>query len=120
MAGLREALRCATADIHEALHGAEPFAQIARGGISVADYSALLQCLHRYHSEMAGACEAGAAALDAPALAFGHRVRVARLKEDMVFLDTLPAMDRTHQPAHDSAFSIGCLTPSWARPWAAR
>ena len=95
MARLREHLRCATADIHEALHGAEPFARIARGKISRGEYGVLLQTLHRYHNEMAGACEAGAAALDAPALAESHGGRIARLAEDMAFLGVVPATDGT-------------------------
>ena len=108
MGVLRTYLSRATADIHQALHGAAPFAQIARGEITHAGYGALLRLLHRYHLGMAGACAAGAQALDARELENGHRARIARLCDDLSFLDVAPA-DDAREPVQGSAFSIGCL-----------
>jgi len=104
----REHLRRATADMHEALHAAAPFAQIAQGDIDRADYGALLRLLHRYHLGMAGGCAAGAAALDLPELAASHRARIARLQDDLAFVNVPPAAV-VCEPARDGAFSVGCL-----------
>jgi heme oxygenase len=101
-------LASATADIHEALHGAAPFARIAQGFIDPAGYGALLQLLLRYHSGLAGICEAGARHLDIPQLAAAHRDRIARLEQDLAFLNRLPAA-AMQEPARDEAFSVGCL-----------
>jgi heme oxygenase len=107
-AGVRDHLRFATADIHQALHGAEPFARIAQGRMDRAGYGALLVRLHRYHCAMAMLCAAGAQALGAPQLAAAHRARVAALQDDLAFLATAPA-DVTEEAADDPAFAIGCL-----------
>lgn len=106
--GVRDHLRFATVDIHEALHGAEPFARIAQGRMDCAGYGALLVRLHRYHCAMAALCGAGAHALGAPQLAAAHRARVAALQDDLAFLDIAPS-GVTEEAADDPAFAIGCL-----------
>lgn len=108
MTSVREGLRDATKDIHEALHGAVPFARIAEGAMDRAGYAALLRMLHRYHTAMAPACEAGAAALGVPELAQAHRVRIAALEQDMAFLAARPGCV-AGEAAGGPAFSIGCL-----------
>ena len=105
---VRERLRDATAQIHEALHGAAPFARIADGGMDTPGYGALLRMLHRYHAMMAVPCEAGAAALAAPELARAHQQRIAALEQDMAFLGVMPERG-AGEVAGDAAFSIGCL-----------
>lgn len=104
---VREELREATREVHEALHRATPFARIADGEMDLESYGALLQFLHRYHGLMTGACEAGAMALDAPELAAAHRARIAALEQDMDFLGVTPkaGLAETAQ----GAFAIGCL-----------
>jgi heme oxygenase len=104
----RAHLAGATADIHEALHGAAPFARIAQGRIGAAGYGALLQLLLRYHSGMAGICETGAQHLGIPQLAAAHRARIARLEQDLDFLNHSPVA-AIGEPARDSAFAVGCL-----------
>ena len=108
MTSVRDRLRDATAEIHQALHGAVPFARIAEGGMDRQGYGALLKMLHRYHAMMAGPCEVGAAALSAPELALAQRARIAALEQDMTFLGVVP--DRgAGEAAGDAGFCIGCL-----------
>ena len=108
MGPARDRLRQATADIHNALHGAAPFLLIEQGRIGHAGYGALLVLLHRYHCAMASACGEGAAALRAPELAAAHRARIARLRQDIAFLN-VPLAETLKDPVRDGAFSIGCL-----------
>jgi heme oxygenase len=105
---MRERLRAATADIHEALHRAATFARIADGIIDLAGYRELLQFLHRYHGAMAPLCAKGAAALGAPELEAAHRERLAALVNDLSFCSAQPS------PCADDAgaepfFAAGCL-----------
>ena len=86
----RTRLRQATADVHEALHRAAPFAAIADGSISRARYGEMLVLLHRYHRSLAPLCLRGAQALDAPELGAAHRVRIALLEDDLDALDQTP------------------------------
>ena len=108
MGSARNHLARATADIHNALHGAAPFALIEQGRIGHAGYGALLVLMHRYHCAMAKSCEAGAMALQAPELAAAHRMRLARLKADLDFLN-IPAAETMESPVQNDAFSIGCF-----------
>ncbi|MBA2587865.1 MAG: biliverdin-producing heme oxygenase [Alphaproteobacteria bacterium] len=108
MTSVRDRLREATAEIHQALHGAAPFARIAEGEMDRQGYGALLQMLHRYHVMMAGPCEAGAAALAAPELALAHRARIAALEQDMAFLGVKPERGAV-DIAGNAGFCIGCL-----------
>src|SRR5215475_6932535 len=87
---LRAHLAQATADIHESLHGAAPFARIAQGRMTRKGYGALLQFLFGYHSAMAGLCEAGARALGVIELGDAQQARIARLMDDLTFLGVLP------------------------------
>jgi len=104
----RAQLQAATREIHEALHGAAPFAAIADGSIDRAGYAVLLAGLHRYHAAMLGPCAAGARVLDAPALNVAQHGRVMALEEDLAFLGAriLPALPDT---VTDGAFAVGCL-----------
>ena len=108
MGAVRAHLAGATADIHQALHGAAPFARIAQGDIGAAGYGTLLQVLLRYHGGMAGICEAGARRLDIPQLAAAQRDRIGRLEQDLAFLKRLPVAAMC-EPARDDAFAVGCL-----------
>lgn len=104
----RAQLQAATREIHEALHGAAPFAAIADGSIDRAGYAALLAGLHRYHCAMLGPCAAGARVLDAPALNVAQHGRVLALEEDLAFLGTrvLPVIADS---VTDGAFAVGTL-----------
>jgi heme oxygenase len=108
MGPVRAHLARVTAEIHESLHAAAPFARIAQGTIGRDGYGRLLAMLHRYHGGMAGLCMAGAQALDASFLAQAHHARIARLEEDLAFLGVTP-MAVQPEPARDAGFSIGCL-----------
>jgi heme oxygenase len=101
-------LRAATDDIHQVLHGAEPFARIAAGSITAAEYGAVLGMLWRYHTAMSPLCVAGAKALHAPELAGAHAARLWLLKDDLDFLG-LAAPSAAAEPVPDDAFAIGCL-----------
>lgn len=108
MGALRSHLARATADIHESLHGAAPFARIAEGRMNRDGYAALLILLHRYHGGMARLCATGATALDASELGRAHGMRIARLEADLAFLG-VAARTAQPEPARDAAFSIGCV-----------
>lgn len=105
---VRERLRQATAEIHEALHDVRPFARIAEGRMDREEYGALLQMLHRYHRAMVSACDTGARALNAPELAAAHRARITALEQDMDFLGA-GAQTGADEAAGDAGFCIGCL-----------
>jgi heme oxygenase len=112
---VRDQLRAATMEIHQALHHAAPFAAIAAGTMDKTGYGALLQVLHRYHSHMAPFCDAGARALGAPALAVAHQTRIMTLEADLSHLG-LPQQNGTDffPGANDTgrdtpSFGAGCL-----------
>jgi heme oxygenase len=90
MMTVRTRLREATADIHEALHRAAPFAAIADGTVTRNSYGETLVMLHRYHRSLAPLCLAGAQALDAPELGAAHQARIARLEDDLDALEITP------------------------------
>jgi heme oxygenase len=130
---VRERLREATDEIHQALHRAAPFARIADGTMDRGGYGRVLLMLHRYHTSMAAHCAAGADALDAPQLAFAHRSRIQALEDDLAYLALAGAQARAGAPKSklrrvrlaaerterhsaegreagpEAAFSIGCL-----------
>ncbi len=105
---VRARLRAITDDIHQALHGAAPFAAIAAGTLDRPGYGALLSFLHRYHQEMAAVCRQGARYLKAPELAAAHRARLAALEEDLNFLGQ-PVPPVFAAPEKEGAFAAGCL-----------
>jgi heme oxygenase len=105
---VRERLRAATADVHEALHGAAPFARIAAGGMDAPGYAALLRMLFRYHAAMTPACAAGAARLDAPELAQAQRRRLADLRADLGVFGQSPSMIEP-PPLQGGDFAVGVL-----------
>lgn len=88
---VRAHLRAATAELHEALHRAAPFAALAEGHATRAGYGAMLRLLHRYHTAMAPLCARGAVALHAPQLAAAHRARLSALELDLAHLGEAPS-----------------------------
>ena len=108
MGAVRDKLRAATSEIHEALHRAGPFARIEDGTIGRAGYGALLQMLHRYHHGMEAACVTAADVLDAPQLGLAQRNRVLRLEDDLAVLG-LGAQTATSVAVTDPDFATGCL-----------
>jgi len=103
----RTRLRSVTADIHEALHGADPFARIAEGRMDRQAYAALLRFLFRYHAAMEAPCAAGAARLGVGELAQAHRRRLAALSVDLAALGASAA---TPAPMPgDGDFAVGIL-----------
>jgi heme oxygenase len=108
MAGARDHLRDATAQIHESLHGAAPFARIAAGAMDRGGYAALLLFLYRYHACMAEICSLGAARLQAPALAAAQRARLVALRADLAVFGCHPGGARG-APQGNADFAVGCL-----------
>ncbi len=108
MSGAHKSLRDATQAVHEALHGAEPFARIAEGRMDREGYGALLVMLHRYHTAMAGHCIVAAASLQAPVLGDAHRLRLAALKSDLAWCRQAAAREE-EEPARHADFAVGCL-----------
>jgi heme oxygenase len=107
-ATVRGQLRAATADMHEALHHAAPFARIADGRMDLDGYGALLDFLYRYHAALAPVCAAGAAALGLPDLAQAHRQRLTLLRNDLeATARALPAA--ISERPRDPGFNAGCL-----------
>jgi len=103
----RARLRGVTAGIHEALHGAEPFARIAEGRMDRQAYAALLRFLFRYHAAMEAPCAAGAAWLGVPELAHAHRCRLANLRADLAALGA-KAVTAAPVPGNGD-FAVGIL-----------
>ena len=102
-------LRQATETIHQALHRARPFAAIADGRATRADYAHTLQLLYRYHAAMASLVMRGALALSLPALVEQHRARLAALMADLDFLGLpCPAVAANDGTAQDD-FAVGAL-----------
>lgn len=107
-ATVRGRLRAATADIHEALHHAAPFARIAEGRMDLDGYGALLDFLYRYHAALAPVCAAGAAALGLPELAAAHQHRLTLLRGDLE-ANARAAPSFIAETPRDPAFNAGCL-----------
>jgi heme oxygenase len=108
-AATRFRLRMVTDAAHQALHHAAPFAAIAEGRASLAQYTGTLRTLHRYHAAMAQPCVAGAAALAMPEAAHAQTARLAALESDLASLgEAIP--DRGPAPAPAEAdFAVGVL-----------
>ncbi len=105
---VRRHLRAATEEMHLSLHRAAPFAAIAGGQATLADYGGILRFLYRYHTAMAPVCTAGAAALGAEELAYAHAARLDRLAHDLSGLGfALPAC--ATGAAGESGFCAGAL-----------
>ena len=105
---VRDQLRAVTAEIHEALHHAAPFAAIAAGTLDRRGYGAVLFFLHRYHKGFGENCDQGARALGAPQLAAAHQARITALENDLAYLDLAPAAPLPPPPAK-GVFAAGCL-----------
>lgn len=104
----RDRLRVATAQIHQELHTAAPFARIAAGGMDRVAYVDLLLFLYRYHSAMAGSCNQGAIRLGALTLAAAQDARLDALKADLAFFACGPVPSRGAAPRTDD-FAVGVL-----------
>lgn len=107
---VRAALRDRTAGIHEALHGAAPFAAISEGRLELDGYRRLLRALFDYHSSLAAAVETGCRYLHLPALLAACEGRRKLLAAD---LDSLggTTRDLTGRPfaAVEQAWAAGAL-----------
>ena len=97
----RARLRAATADIHQALHDAAPFAAIANGSVTLEGYGRTLAFLHRYHGCMMPYCVRGALALGLPGLAAAQAARLQALERDLAHLGVVPAVTMAEQPGDD-------------------
>jgi len=107
---VRDSLRTATAEAHQALHRATPFARIAAGEIDRQGYISLLRALQRFHGTMAPFCRVACAALGAPALLHYQVNRLDRLRRDLAFFGLAwPQPDNLPTEEAGEAFSIGCL-----------
>ncbi len=84
------------------------FARIAAGEMDRGAYAELLQFLQRYHGAMAGACAAGAARLNLPALAAAHRARLEALRADLSVFGRQPVAVLASVP-NAGDFAVGCL-----------
>ncbi|WP_167737636.1 biliverdin-producing heme oxygenase [Sphingomonas parva] len=101
---VRFALRSATEEVHERLHVARPFRDIAEGRLPLSGYGRLLASLHSFHAQLEAACDGAWAG--APRSAG----RVARLESDLGHLGEAapPVPDGWSPPARDGA-ALGCL-----------
>jgi heme oxygenase len=86
MPSVRMRLRAATDQIHQSLHHAAPFAAIAEGTITLADYGATLVFLHRFHAAMLASCITGSRALESDVLGELQAARIAALEQDLTHL----------------------------------
>jgi heme oxygenase len=105
---MRQQLRTITAEIHQALHGAEPFARIAAHTMDRKGYAALLCFLFRYHAAMQAACAAGAVRLHAPELADAQQRRLTALRADLAVLGAAVPVLLCDVPG-ESDFAVGVL-----------
>ena len=88
-----QALRQATTDIHQRLHGLPPFVAILDGSIDLAGYRALLGRLHAFHAPLE-------ALLDAHAAAFArHGIDLATRRRAALLVDDIAALGGTVEPA---------------------
>lgn len=106
---VRDHLRRATSDIHEALHRAAPFAAITGGTATRADYAATLRFIHRYHSTMAPLCAKAAMTLGAPSLADAHAQRIAALENDLTHFGVATVGIHDAHDIRSADFCIGAL-----------
>ncbi len=106
----RSALRAETAGVHEALHGAPPFAAIAERRLERSGYQRLLWALSDFHSSLADVIEAGCQRLQSPAVFAACERRRHLLALD---IDSLggPARDLAVGPIKplNGAWAAGCL-----------
>jgi heme oxygenase len=106
---VRDRLRAATQDIHQALHRAAPFANIADGAVTLESYRHTLQLLHRFHVLLSPLCVRGAKCLGRPELALAHTGRVAALEMDMACLGVTADVPDDAPPDGGEAFCAGVL-----------
>ena len=110
MRPVRATLRKRTAAIHEALHGAAPFAAIAERRLDLGGYCRLLGALSGFHSSLAIVVEAGCRSLDDPALLTACERRRELLARDLDAIGGQGAT-RASRPLEliDEAWAAGCL-----------
>ena len=108
LSSVRQQLRAATDETHQALHSAAPFVAMARGPADLVQYGQTLRFLHRYHTAMAPLCAAGAAALALPELGAAHAARIAALVQDLAHLG-LAAHAAEADIVGSKDFGIGAL-----------
>jgi heme oxygenase len=86
------AVRAATADVHERLHGLPTFVRILDGSIALADYRALLLRLHGFHGPLEAAFVARADDFARHGIDIRQHRRVPALRDDIEALgDVVPA-----------------------------
>ena len=106
----RTTLRARTADIHQALHVAAPFAAIAEGRATVAGYGEVLLALHAFHSSMAPAVERACRELALPDLHRACERRRQALAADLRATGAAAApADAPAVPVGDAPWAVGCL-----------
>ena len=88
---VREALRSATAAVHERLHVAAPFQAIAAGALPAERYGRLLGRIHAFHS-----------------LVDPHTTRLEALEADLEELHALAAVPPLWERPEGAAARLGC------------
>lgn len=106
---VRERLRAATSAVHEALHGAAPFAKIAAGQLDRRGYAALLGALHTFHTSMAPLVSAACAELRLPAVDRGAARRRDDLRHDLRACAGTMRTDVPEVGPHGGACAVGGL-----------
>jgi heme oxygenase len=106
---VRDQLRAATDEIHQALHRATPFAAIADGTATLESYGCTLRFLHRIHSALSAHCLRGANGLGVPQLASAHARRIAMLEIDLACLGVMADAPDDAAPDAGEAFCAGVL-----------
>lgn len=106
---VRDQLRAATDDIHQALHHAAPFAAIAEGAATLQSYGRTLRFLHRFHSSLSPYCARGAKGLGVPELASAHARRMAALQIDLACLGVMADAPDDVALHEGEAFCAGVL-----------
>jgi len=105
---VRQRLRIATDQIHQALHRAAPFAAIADGTATHEGYSATLSLLYRFHAGQAPACLRAAQLLSLPQVGEAHAARLAALEADIRFFGGVPQLGEPMPRLNEEA-CIGAL-----------
>lgn len=106
---VRDQLRAATDDVHQALHRAAPFAAIADKTATLESYGRTLRFLHRFHSSLSPYCAKGAKGLGVPHLASAHVRRIAALEIDLACLGTSADEPEIFAPDEGESFCAGVL-----------
>ncbi len=106
---VRQRLRLATEEVHQALHRAAPFAAIADGRATRDSYANTLLLLHRFHAGQSAFCLRAASLLGLPQLGAAHGARITALKTDMAWLGARIESDTVPDRAMSDDACIGAL-----------